>query len=80
MADYIDRKTAIAVIDEVEAGGISLEAYRALRLLPGPWVSVEDVLPPGGKDVLLAIGKANVFMGYYVGGRITIARAAGRMG
>lgn len=80
MADYIDRKTAIAVIDEVEAGGISPEAYRTLRLLPSPWVSVEDVLPPGGKDVLLAIGKADVFMGYYVGGRYYDSEGCGTYG
>ena len=52
MADYIDRRTAIAVIDEVEAGGISPEAYKALRMLPSPWISVEDALPVSETEVL----------------------------
>lgn len=52
MADYIDRQAAIAVIDEVEAGGISPEAYRALRLLPSSWVSVKDALPVSETEVL----------------------------
>lgn len=52
MADYIDRQVAIAAIDEVEVGGISPEAYRALRLLPSPWVSVKDALPVSETEVL----------------------------
>jgi hypothetical protein len=52
MADYIDRQAAIAVIDEVEAEGISPEAYKALRMLPSPWISVEDALPVSETEVL----------------------------
>ena len=52
MADYIDRRTAIAVIDEVEAEGIRPEANKALRMLPSPRISVEDALPVSETEVL----------------------------
>ncbi len=77
MADYIDRQAAIAALRKfaedckgsTEAATAAVMAISVISRLPNPWVSVGDVFPPGGKDVLLAIGKTDVFTGYYIGGR-----------
>lgn len=51
-----------------------------IHLLPGPWVSVEVQPTPGGKDVLLAIGQTDVFMGYRVGGQYYDSECCGTYG
>lgn len=88
MADYIDRQAAIAALREfaedckgsTEAAAAVSVAISVLSRVPSPWASVEDALPPGGKDVLLAIGKTDVFIGYYVGGRYYDSEGCGTYG
>lgn len=54
MADYIDRKAAIAALrefaeeckDSTEAATAAAMAISVISRMPGPWVSVEDRLPP----------------------------------
>lgn len=54
MADYIDRQAAIAALRELaetckgstEAAIAAVLAISVISRLPGPWVSVEDRLPP----------------------------------
>lgn len=54
MADYIDRQDAIAALREfaegcngsAEAATAAAMAISVISRIPGPWVSVEDRLPP----------------------------------
>ena len=54
MADYIDRQAAISALREFaesckgspEAATAAAMAISVISMLPGPWVSVEDRLPP----------------------------------
>lgn len=54
MADYIDRQAAIAALRKfaedckgsTEAATAAAMAISVISRLPGPWVSVEDRLPP----------------------------------
>lgn len=60
MADYIDRKTAIAALRKfaeeckgsTEAATAAAMAISVISRLPSPWVSVEDGLPDYGVLVL----------------------------
>lgn len=87
MADYIDRQAAIAAIDKyaeylygLPRELIASEVKNIISMLPGPWVSVEVQPTPGGKDVLLAIGQTDVFMGYRVGGQYYDSECCGTYG
>lgn len=61
MADYIDRKTAIAALrgfaekckGSTEAATAAAMAISVILRLPGPWVSVEDSRPVLHKWILL---------------------------
>lgn len=88
MADYIDRQAAIAALrefaegckDSSEAATAVSVAISVLSRVPSPWAAVDAVPSPGGKDVLLAIGQTDVFMGYYVGGRYYDSEGCGTYG
>ena len=67
MADYIDRQAAIAAINEYmeditrlydscwNGPVIVAEIKDIISLLPGPWVSVEDKLPPKRLGVAVTV-------------------------
>lgn len=62
MADYIDRQAAIAAIDKyaeylygLPRESIASEVKDIISLLPGPWVSVEDKLPPKRLGVAVTV-------------------------
>lgn len=67
MADYIDRAEAIKALREfaescngsTEAATAAVMAISVISRLPGPWVSVEDRLPPKrlGVAVIVHYGK-----------------------
>ena len=91
MADYIDRQAVLSALDDFakslrgsgtgwNGNALALMAKGVISGLPSQWVSVEDALPPGGKDVLLAIGRTDVFTGYYVGGRYYDSEGCGTYG
>lgn len=68
MADYIDRAEAIKALREfaegckgsVEAATAAAMAISVISRMPGPWVSVEDRLPPKrlGVAVIVRYGTA----------------------
>lgn len=88
MADYIDRQAAIAALRKfaedckgsTEAATTASVAISELSRVPSPWADVESTPPPGGKDVILAIGQTDAFMGYYVGGRYYDSEGCGTYG
>ena len=63
MADYIDRQAAIAALREfseeckgsTEAATAAAMAISVISRLPGPWVSVEDKLPPKRLGVAVTV-------------------------
>ena len=63
MADYIDRQAAIVALREfeekckgsTEAATAAVMAISVILRLPGPWVSVEDKLPPKRLGVAVTV-------------------------
>ena len=88
MADYIDRQSAMAALRKfaeecngsTEAETAVSVAISVLSRVPSPWANVESTPPPGGKDVLFAIGQTDVFTGYCVGGRYYDSEGCGTYG